>query len=123
MPATALRIGRKNFSAPTEVRPFEKGKVELVHMGDHTVTRATFEPGWKWSTCIGPLAKTRTCETAHFGCQLSGKMVLRMDDGAEMTTVAGDVLEIPPGHDGWVVGNEPVVFIDFLGMANYARKR
>ncbi len=122
MPATASKMERKNFSAPAEVRPFDKGRVEVLQVGDHTVARATFEPGWKWSTCIGPLAKTRSCECAHFGYQLSGKMVLHMDDGAEVTTVAGDVVLIPPGHDGWVIGNEPAVFIDFQGMAEYAKK-
>ncbi len=121
--ATATKIGRKNFSAPTEVRPFDKGKVELLHVGEHTVARATLEPGWKWSTCMAPIAKTRTCEAAHFGYQLSGKMMLRMDDGSETTIVAGDVVHIPPGHDAWVIGSEPVVFIDFQGMADYAKKR
>jgi hypothetical protein len=119
---TTSKLERQNFSAPAEVRPFEKGKVELLHVGDNTVARATFEPGWKWSTCIGPIAKTRSCEAAHLGYQLSGKMLLRMDDGSEMTTGPGDVVLIPPGHDGWVVGNEPVVFIDFQGMSNYAKK-
>jgi quercetin dioxygenase-like cupin family protein len=123
MPATALKMERKNFSAPAEVRPFDKGKAEVLHVGEHTVVRATFEPGWKWSTCIAPIAKTRSCEAAHFGYQLSGKMIVRMDDGAEMTTAAGDVVLIPPGHDGWVIGNEPAVFIDFQGMAEYAKKR
>ena len=123
MPATASKLARKNFSAPSEVRPFEKGKVEVLQVGDHIAARATFEPGWKWSTCIGPIAKTKSCEAAHFGYQLSGKMMLRMDDGSEMTTVAGDVVMIPPGHDGWVIGNEPVVFIDFQGMSDYAKKR
>jgi len=122
MPATALRMERKNFSAPAEVRPFDKGKVEVLHVGEHTVARATFEPGWKWSTCIAPIAKTRSCEAAHFGYQLSGKMIVRMDDGAEMTTSGGDVVLIPPGHDAWIVGNEPVVFIDFQGMAEYAKR-
>ncbi len=122
-PATATKMGRKNFGAPAEVRQFDKGKVELLHFGEHMIARATFEPGWKWSTCIGPTAKTKSCECAHFGYQLSGKMILRMDDGSEMTVVAGDVVNLPPGHDGWVVGNEPAVFIDFQGMANYAKKR
>ena len=85
MPTTASKMEKKNFSAPAEVRPFEKGKVEVLQIGDHTVARATFEPGWKWSTCIGPIAKTRSCEAAHLGYQLSGKMQLRMDDGSEVT--------------------------------------
>ncbi len=123
MPATALKMERKNFSEPAEVRPFEKGKSEILHVGEHTVGRATLMPGWKWSASLASTAKTRSCEAAHFGYQLSGKMHVRMDDGAEMTTVPGDVVLIPPGHDAWVVGHEPAVFIDFQGMADYAKKR
>lgn len=80
MTATAVRMECKNFSAPSEVRTFEKGKLELLQLGDSTIGRATFEPGWKWSTCIQPIAKTHSCEAAHFGYQLSGKMVTKMDD-------------------------------------------
>ncbi len=122
MPATLATAESRNFNAPAEVRPFEKGKVELVHLGGATVARATFQPGWKWSTCVKPVARTSSCQTAHFGYQLSGTMVVRMDDGTEITTRAGDVVNIPPGHDGWVVGNEPAQFLDFQGMIDYARK-
>jgi hypothetical protein len=123
MPATIARVDCRSFSAPAEVRTFEKGKVELVNIGGATIGRATFEPGWKWSTCIKPLAKTDSCQVAHFGYQLSGTMIIRMDDGAETTTRAGDVVNIPPGHDGWVVGNEPVIFFDFQGMVDYAKSK
>jgi hypothetical protein len=117
------KVERKSFSAPAEVRKFDKGKVELVNLGGVTIGRATFEPGWKWSTCVKPIAKTNSCQAAHLGYQVSGTMVTRMDDGTETTTHAGDVLNLPPGHDGWVVGNEPAVFIDFQGMVDYAKKR
>src|SRR4051812_35586243 len=78
--------------------------------------RGSFEPGWKWSDCVKPIAKTNSCQAAHYGYQLSGKLTTRMDEGTEKTSNAGDVLNIPPGHDAWVVGNEPVVVLDFQGM-------
>jgi len=112
----------KNMSVPEEVRKFDKGKVELVSIGGAMVGRATFEPGWKWSNCVKPVAKTDSCQAAHFGYQLSGTMTTRMDDGKEITTKAGDVVNIPSGHDAWVVGNETVVFVDFQGMVNYAKQ-
>jgi len=122
MPATIGRVECRNFGAPAEVRTFEKGRVELVNIGGAMIGRATFEPGWKWSTCMKPLAKTESCQVAHYGYQLSGTMVIRMDDGSETTLRAGDIVNLPPGHDGWVVGHEPVVFIDFQGMKDYGKK-
>ena len=113
----------KSFDSPEEVRAFEKGKVELVNVGGAVVGRATFEPGWKWSTCVAPVAKTSSCQAAHFGYQVAGKMTTKMDDGTEKTSKAGDVLFIPPGHDAWVVGNEAVVVVDFQGMVDYAKKK
>ncbi len=115
-------IGSKSFNKPDEVRTFAKGKVELVNLDDATIGRATFEPGWCWSTCVKPLAKTNSCEAAHFHYQISGTMRIRMDDGTELECKPGDVAIIPPGHDGWVVGNEPVITVDFQGMRNYAKQ-
>ena len=123
MPTTATRAESKNFSAPEEIRRFDKGRLELLHVNGVTVGRATFEPGWKWSTCVKPIAKTDSCQAAHFGYQISGRLVTRMDDGAETTTTTGDVVFLPPGHDAWVVGNEPAVFIDFQGMVDYAKRK
>jgi hypothetical protein len=122
MPKTMERIERKNVNSAEEVRRFNKGKVELVKVGGATVGRATFEPGWRWSTCVKPLVKTESCEAPHFQYQISGTMKIRMDDGTEITSVAGDVTMIPPGHDGWVEGNEQVVVIDFQGMADYGKR-
>ena len=121
MAQTAAKVESKTFNTPDEVRRFEKGKLELVNVAGASVGRATFEPGWKWSTCVKTIAKTASCAAAHFGYQLSGTMVTRMDDGTETTSRAGDVLCIPPGHDAWVVDNETVVILDFQGMANYAK--
>lgn len=110
-----------SLGSPKEVREFVKGKLELFRFSGAVVGRATFEPGWKWSTCIKPLANTESCQASHFGYQLSGTMMVQMDNGIQMTTNTGDFVSIPPGHDGWVVGNEPAVFLDFQGMIDYAK--
>jgi hypothetical protein len=122
MPTSSEKFESKSLNVPEEVRKFDKGKVELVNIAGATIGRATFEAGWKWSTCVKPIAKTNSCQAAHFGYQLSGTMTTRMDDGTERTSKAGDVLNIPPGHDAWVVGNEPVVVLDFQGMVDYAKQ-
>jgi hypothetical protein len=111
----------KNFGKPDEVREFPKGKVELVQVGGATVGRAIFQPGWRWSTSVQPIAKTRSCEAPHFQYQVSGVMRIRMDDGTEFDSKPGDVSFLPSGHDAWVVGNEPVVVVDFQGMIDYAK--
>jgi quercetin dioxygenase-like cupin family protein len=111
----------KNFEKPDEVREFPKGRLELVRMGGAAVGRATFEPGWRWSESVKPIAGTESCEANHFIYQVSGTMRIRMDDGMEFDCHAGEVCLIPPGHDGWVIGNEPVVALDFQGMATYAQ--
>jgi hypothetical protein len=112
----------KSLNSPEEVRKFDKGKVEIVNVAGATIGRATFEPGWKWSTCVKPIANTNSCQAAHFGYQVSGTMTTRMDDGIEKISKGGDVLNIPPGHDAWVVGNEAVVVLDFQGMVDYAKQ-
>lgn len=114
-------MAAKSINSPDDVRTFDHGKVELVKVGGATIGRATFQPGWKWSECVKPLAGTNSCQAAHYIYQLSGTMITRMDDGTEITSRAGCVLDIPPGHDAWVVGSEPVVFLDFQGMADYAK--
>jgi len=122
MPSNAEKFESKSLNLPEEVRKFDKGKVEIVKIAGATIGRATFEPGWKWSTCVKPLANTNSCQAAHFGYQVSGTMTTRMDDGTEKISKAGDILNIPPGHDAWVVGNEAVVVVDFQGMVDYARQ-
>ncbi len=122
MSTTVAKVENKNFNTPDEIRKFEKGRVDVVNLGGSIVARATFEPGWKWSTCVKPIANTNSCMAAHLGYQLLGTLVTKMDDGTESTSRAGDVLNIPPGHDAWVSGNENVVVLDFAGMANYAKR-
>jgi len=110
----------KNFERPDEVREFPRGRLELVKIGGVIVGRARLEPGWRWSESVKPIAKTDSCEAAHFQYFLSGVLRVRMDDGTELECRAGDVCLIPPGHDAWVVGDEPVDLVDFQGMSAYA---
>ena len=112
---------RKGFDSPDETRNISKGRVEVVNLGDVQAMRATFEPGWKWSESVKPIAGTESCQVAHMGYQVSGRMAVRMDDGSEHEFGPGDAGVIPPGHDAWVVGDEPVVFIDFQGAGVYAK--
>ena len=121
MQKTLEKIEEKTFAAPDEVRKFEKGKVELVMVGGVIIGKATFEPGWKWSTSVKPIAKTKSCEAAHLGYLVSGTIRTRMDDGTEILAGPGDITSLPSGHDAWVVGNEPVVVVDWFGASNYAK--
>lgn len=111
----------KNLGKPDEVREFPKGKLELVKVGGATVGRAVLQPGWRWATSVQPLAKTNSCEAPHFQYHISGVLRIRMDDGTEFDCKPGDVSLLPPGHDAWVVGNEPAVVVDFQGMIDYAK--
>ena len=113
---------KKSMSSPDEVRSFPKGKVELVKVEGVTFGLATFEPGWKWSTSVKSIVKTDSCQAAHTQYVISGHIRVGMDDGTEFEYGPGDVGVIPPGHDAWVVGNEPVVGLDITGMVDYAKK-
>ena len=115
------KMEAKSFSVPDEVRKFDKGKLELVNIGGATIGRAVFEPGWRWSTSVKPIVNTKSCEAPHFQYHVSGTIKVLMDDGTEKEFKAGDVSLLPSGHDAWVVGNEPVVVVDFQGMADYAK--
>jgi hypothetical protein len=112
----------KRFDKPDEVRKFPHGKLELVKIGGAMIGRATFEPGWKWSTSLQPIVKTKSCLAPHFQYHISGTIMVQMDDGSKFECKAGDVSLLPTGHDAWVVGNEPAVVVDFQGMIDYAKK-
>jgi hypothetical protein len=116
------QIERKSFAQPDESRSFEKGKLELITLGGVTFGRATLQPGWKWSTSVKPLVNTESCQIPHLQYLLSGHLHVVMADGSEYDFIQGDVVLIPPGHDAWVMGEEPVVALDVLGMAEYAKK-
>jgi hypothetical protein len=111
----------KGFGTPEEVREFPKGRLELITIGNATVGKATLEPGWRWLTSVQPIAKTASCQAPHFQYHISGVLMVKMDDGTEVVCRPGDVSLLPPGHDAWVVGDEPVVLVDFQGMVDFAR--
>ena len=113
----------KNFDSPDETRPFEgKGQAAVVNIGGRTIGKGTFEPGWRWSENVKPIAGTDSCKVSHLGYVLSGRMTVRMDDGSEDSVGPGDVVAIPPGHDAWVEGDEPCVMVDFGEFGPYAKR-
>jgi hypothetical protein len=111
----------KTFTKPDELREFPNGHAEILKVGGAEVGRLVFKPGWRWSTDVKPLAKTASCEAPHFQYHVSGKLGIRMDDGTEIVAVPGDITSLPSGHDAWVIGNEPVVVVDWYGASNYAK--
>jgi mannose-6-phosphate isomerase-like protein (cupin superfamily) len=112
----------KRFEAPDEVRQFQaNGQVELVHLANGPIGKGTFEPGWKWSNDVKPLAGTDSCQVEHIGYVVSGRMKVVMDDGEEVEVGPGDAFNMPPGHDAWTVGDEPCVLLDFGGLKGYAQ--
>ena len=113
----------KSFDSPDETRPFEgNGQAEVVHMAGQTVGRGTFEPGWRWSENVKPIAGTDSCQVSHLAYCLSGHMRVFLDDGSEGEVGPGDVMAIPPGHDAEVVGDEACVLIDFGEFGDYAKR-
>ena len=115
---------KMSFDSPEQVRPFKEntGQLELVNLEGGPVGRATFQPGWKWSEHIKPIAGTASCQSAHLGYFISGRMKIVMDDGQEEEFGPGDVMVCPPGHDAWIVGDETCVVIDWQGSADYAKQ-
>ena len=114
---------RKNIDSPDEVREMKdgKGRLELVDLGAGLVARATFEPGWRWSEHVKPMAGTDSCQAPHVGYVISGQMKIVMDDGEETVVGPGDFMSAAPGHDAWILGNDPCIVIDWQGMADYAK--
>lgn len=117
----AAEMQRKSLDSPDETRKFEHGKIDLASLGETTIGRAVFEPGWKWSTSVKPIVKTESCQQQHTMYMISGRMRVRMDSGKEQEFGPGDTGIVPPGHDAWVVGNERCVAIDFTGAKTYAK--
>jgi hypothetical protein len=112
----------KTFTRPDEVREFPNGKVEILDVGGVQIGRMVFQPGWRWSNDVRPLAKTSSCQAPHFQYHVAGTLGIRMDDGTELIVGPGDITSLPKGHDAWVIGNEPVVVVDWFGASNYAKK-
>jgi hypothetical protein len=112
----------KSLNEPDETTNFDKGKLESVQIGGARIARTVFQPEWRWSTSVAPIAKTKRCEAPHFQYHVSGTLHIVMDDGTEKDVKAGDVSLVLPGHDKWVVGKEPVVAVDFQGMVDYSKE-
>ena len=115
-----LDVVLKRFETPDEVREFELGKFELVSLGGMTIGRATYQPGRKWSIHVGAATGATSCHVEHVGMVISGRATAAMDDGKIIEMRAGDIFYIPPGHDSWVVGEEPYVSLHFMGAEDYA---
>jgi hypothetical protein len=112
----------RRFEEPDEVREFPKGRFELVTLGGMTIGRATYQPGWRWSVDVGAGTGDALCQVEHVGMVVSGRATAAMADGTVYEMRAGDLFHIPPGHDSWVVGNQPYVSLHFLGASDYAAK-
>lgn len=110
----------KRFETPDEVRHFEKGKLELVTLGGMTIGRANYEPGWKWSVHVGPLTGAKLCQVEHVGMVVKGRCAVLMEDGTHYELGPGELFYVPPGHDSWVIGDEPYVSLHFMGAGDYA---
>jgi quercetin dioxygenase-like cupin family protein len=114
----------KQFDSPDEVRPFaDKGQARVVNLGESSALRGTFEPGWRWSDHVKPIAQTDSCQSPHLLYVLSGRMKVVMDGGGEGEVGPGDAARIEPGHDAWVVGDEACEVVDFGAMATYAKRQ
>jgi hypothetical protein len=110
-----------SFTTPDEVRTFDNGKAEIVKIGGAEIGRLVFEPGWRWSEHVKPIAGTDLCEAPHFQYHVSGTLRIRMADGTEFDATPGSITSLPSGHDAWVVGDETVVVVDWFGASEYAQ--
>ena len=112
----------KSMNTPDETRPFAAfGHADVASLATGPVLKAVFEPGWRWSEHVKPIAGTGSCQTRHLGYVLSGRMKVVMDDGSEGEVGPGDVCSIAPGHDAWTVGDEACVMVDFGQVESYAK--
>jgi quercetin dioxygenase-like cupin family protein len=120
---TVSKLEAKSHDTPDETRTPAKTKVEVVRLTGFTIGRFNFEPGWRWSECVKPVAGTDSCQAAHVGYAVSGRIGVRLDDGSEQTISAGQSYTIPPGHDAWVEGDEGFVGIEVMSAEQYAKPR
>ena len=118
-----MELEIRRFDDADEVRTFEHGTFELLRVGGTTIGRAVYAPGWRWSQHVGPNAGTASCRVEHLGIVVSGHAAIAMDDGPEVVVGPGDVFAVPPGHDSWVVGDEPYESLHLLGADDYASER
>ena len=119
--AVVQQTEHKHFRTPDEVREFSHGRAEILEIGGSQIGRLILEPGWRWSNDVKPIAGTELCEAPHFQYHVSGRLAIRMEDGTELIAEPGDITSLPSGHDAWVLGDEPVVLVDWYGASNYAK--
>jgi quercetin dioxygenase-like cupin family protein len=110
-----------DFGSANETRTPPNTKIELVNIAGGQIGRYTFQPGWRWSEHIKPVAKTDSCQVEHIGFVISGSLLITHDDGSRQNISAGQVYRIAPGHDGYNAGSEPAVVVEFQGAANYGK--
>jgi class 3 adenylate cyclase/quercetin dioxygenase-like cupin family protein len=116
-----VQLRRKRFDHPDEVRTVDKARIELVELGELAVGHTVFEPGWRWSEHVRPIVGTESCQVHHIGYVISGHLHIEMTDGATIELIGGDIFEVPPGHDAWVVGSEPWISVDYAGRRLFAK--
>jgi quercetin dioxygenase-like cupin family protein len=119
--ASTSKVVRKSLTSPDETLTFEKEKIEIVNLGNVTIARVTLEPGWSWEKHVKPRVNTKSCELPHTSLIVSGRAKTIMDDGTEIESGPGDVAAVPPGHNTWVLGDEPCVIIDFTGVEDWVK--
>lgn len=118
-----VSLESKGFDAPDEVRPFtDKGEAQVVNVAGSSVIKARFEPGWRWSEHVRPIAGTDSCQSPHFLYVVSGRMHIEMNDGTAAEAGPDQIVRVEPGHDAWVLGDEPCVSVDFGASPTYAAK-
>jgi mannose-6-phosphate isomerase-like protein (cupin superfamily) len=115
-----MGVTHRALGSPDEIRTFDRGGAEIVKVAGTTIGRYTFEPGWRWSESVKPIAGTDSCRVHHVGYVVSGRLHVATEDGGEAELAPGDAYEIEPGHDAWVVGDEPVTLVEFVGAERYA---
>ncbi len=115
------RLQRRKFDDTQDIRVTPRGRVEVVELDDRVVAKITWQPGWRWSVDVKPIAGTQYCQSHHFGMTIGGHLRVQMSDGIELEIGPGDIFEIPPGHDAWVIGDEPYVTIDFEALRGFAK--
>jgi hypothetical protein len=114
-------VEARDFDSPDETRAPDKTRIDIVRLSGATVARLTFEPGWRWSECVKPVAGTESCQNRHVGVLTQGRLVVRHDDGSEVEIGAGDAYVIEPAHDAWVIGDERAVGFEFESAEEYGR--
>ena len=120
-PVAVSKFEVKSHDSPDETRTPSKTRVEVVRLDGYTIGRFNFEPGWRWSECIKPVAGTESCQNSHVGYAVSGQITVRLSDGTQRSISSGQSYTIPPGHDAWVDGNVPFVGIEVMSAEQYAK--